>query len=85
MESGVPQCPALNPALFTIYTKNFPKPEDHRVFNAIYADDTAITCRYAKITPGLTQAHPAKIEEFSCTLGLKINSRKTQAIAFTRI
>ncbi|GJQ82575.1 hypothetical protein Trydic_g13027 [Trypoxylus dichotomus] len=30
------------------------------------------------------QAHLAKIEEFYCTRGLKINPRKTQAITFTR-
>ncbi|GJQ72976.1 hypothetical protein Trydic_g1614 [Trypoxylus dichotomus] len=49
-------------------------------------NDTTIveTSRHSKIAAGLVQAHLAKIEEFFCTGGLKINPRKTQAIAFTR-
>ncbi|GJQ68648.1 hypothetical protein Trydic_g17194 [Trypoxylus dichotomus] len=40
MKSGVPQGSALVCVLFTIYIRDIPKPQDHRVFNAIYADDT---------------------------------------------
>ncbi|GJQ78649.1 hypothetical protein Trydic_g11752 [Trypoxylus dichotomus] len=55
-------------------------------FNAIYADDTVImaTSRHSKVAAKLTQTHLAKIEKFFWTWGLKINPRKTQAIAFTR-
>ncbi|GJQ76128.1 hypothetical protein Trydic_g1876 [Trypoxylus dichotomus] len=76
----------LSSILFTTYIRNIPKPQDHRVFNAIYADDTAIVAifRHSKHAAELAQIHLVKIEEFVCTWGLKINPRKTQAIAFTR-
>ncbi|GJQ88653.1 hypothetical protein Trydic_g12853, partial [Trypoxylus dichotomus] len=47
---------------------------DHRVFNAIYADYTAIvaTSRHSKIAAEFAQAYLAKIEEFFCIWGLKI-------------
>ncbi|GJQ66274.1 hypothetical protein Trydic_g4324 [Trypoxylus dichotomus] len=69
MKSGAPQGSALSPVLFTIYIRDIPKPQDHHVFNAIYADDTAIvaTSRHSKIAAELPHAHSAKIEEFFCT------------------
>ncbi|GJQ72232.1 hypothetical protein Trydic_g3323 [Trypoxylus dichotomus] len=50
MKSGVPQGFTLGPVLFTIYIKKIPKLQDHRIFNAIYADDTAIvvTSKHSK-------------------------------------
>ncbi|GJQ85071.1 hypothetical protein Trydic_g3727 [Trypoxylus dichotomus] len=74
--------PDLGPVLFTIYIRDIPKPHDHCVFNAIYADNTAVvaTSRHSKIMAELAQAHFAKIEQFFCTWDLKINPRKTQAI-----
>ncbi|GJQ73831.1 hypothetical protein Trydic_g18769 [Trypoxylus dichotomus] len=84
-DSGVPKGYALGPVLFTIYIRDIRKPQDHRVFNAIYTDDTAVvaTSRHSKIAAELAQTHLAKIE-FFCTWGLKINPRKTQVIAFTQ-
>ncbi|GJQ74522.1 hypothetical protein Trydic_g21389 [Trypoxylus dichotomus] len=87
MKSAVPQGSAMSPVLFTIHIRNTPTPPDnHRMFNVIYADDTAIVAisRHTKIAAELEQALLAKIEELFCTWGLKINLRNTQAIAFTR-
>ncbi|GJQ84733.1 hypothetical protein Trydic_g21138 [Trypoxylus dichotomus] len=42
MKSGMPQGSLLSPVLFIIYIRGIPELEDHRVFNAIYAEDTAI-------------------------------------------
>ncbi|GJQ65693.1 hypothetical protein Trydic_g7779 [Trypoxylus dichotomus] len=58
---------ALGAVLFTIYIRDIPKPQDRRVFNAIYANDTAIvaTSRHLKIAAKVTQAHLAKIQGFS--------------------
>ncbi|KAI4460548.1 reverse transcriptase (rna-dependent dna polymerase) [Holotrichia oblita] len=82
MLSGVPQ----DSALFSIYVADIPKPTDRRVFNAIYADDTAIvaTSKNPEIAAVLAQAQLDRIEGFFSEFGLTINPRKTQAIAFSR-
>ena len=42
IRAGVPQGSALGLVLFILYINNIPIPQDHRVINSIYADDTAI-------------------------------------------
>ncbi|GJQ81685.1 hypothetical protein Trydic_g8561 [Trypoxylus dichotomus] len=42
MEPRVTQDFALDSVLFAIYIRDILKPQDHRVFNAIYADDAAV-------------------------------------------
>ncbi|GJQ75549.1 hypothetical protein Trydic_g17634 [Trypoxylus dichotomus] len=63
--------------------RDIPQVQDNRVFNAIYADDTAIvaTSRHSKNAAELAQGHLAKIEDFFCAWSFKINSRKMQARA----
>ncbi|GJQ67031.1 hypothetical protein Trydic_g8004 [Trypoxylus dichotomus] len=84
--TAVNDCGSTERRTTSLYFRDIPRYKDHRVFHAIYADDTAvvITPRRSKIAADLAQAHLAKIKEFFCTWGLKINSRNTQAIALTR-
>ncbi|GJQ68727.1 hypothetical protein Trydic_g17261 [Trypoxylus dichotomus] len=59
MKFGVPQGSLLGPVLFTIYIKHIPKLQDHRVFNAIYADNTAIVAisRHSKIAIAFSRTY----------------------------
>ncbi|GJQ68388.1 hypothetical protein Trydic_g16978 [Trypoxylus dichotomus] len=63
MESEVPQLSVLGPMPFTIYIADIPKCKDHRVFNAIYADNTAIvtTSRHSKISLRVAQVYLPKL------------------------
>lgn len=75
----------LGPALFSVYDVDISKLTDHRVFSTIYAEDTAIvaTLRNTMIVAQLAQVLLHRIEGFFGACDLTINSRKSQAIAFS--
>ncbi|GJQ75495.1 hypothetical protein Trydic_g17582 [Trypoxylus dichotomus] len=78
IECRVPQESAPSPVVFMIYIRDIPKPEDRRIFNAIYASDTAIVTisRYFKIAAGLAKVHLTKIEELLSALVPQDQSEK---------
>ena len=85
VRAGVPQGSALGPVLFTLYINDIPKPTDRRVFNSIYADDTAIiaTSRSPELLSQLLQEQTSKITNYYREWGLSVNSEKTEAVTFT--
>ena len=85
IRAGVPQGSALGPVLFILYINNIPTPQDHRVINSIYADDTAIlaTSKSPQITNQLLETQTENITKYYQTWGLKINPDKTEAVMFT--
>ena len=83
--AGVPQGSALGPLLFSLYINNIPKPTDHRIFNAIYADDTAVvaTSYCPDVLQNILQPHLDRLDGFFLRYGLKVNPDKCQAIVFS--
>ena len=84
--AGVPQGSALGPVLYSLYINDIPKPVDHRVTNALYADDTAIMVKSlnVQILGKLLQNHLNLLDEYFLEYGLKVNVDKCQATLFTR-
>ena len=86
VRAGVPQGSALGPVLFILYINNIPSPQDPRVINSIYADDTAIlaTSKSPQILTDLLQSQTQKIIKYYHSWGLDINAEKTEAVIFTK-
>lgn len=84
LEAGVPQGSVLSPLLYSLFTRDIPKPPNSQI--AVYADDTAILacslspvlmCRYL-------QEAATVIEEWFSRWLLKVNPDKSSGLFVTR-
>ena len=85
VRAGVPRGSAPGPVLFILYINDIPKPTDRRVYNCIYADDTAVvaTSKSPSLVSQSLQVQTDKIVNYYLKWGLKVNPDETRAVIFT--
>jgi hypothetical protein len=86
LKAGVPQGSVLGPLLFNIYTADFPINRNNwHCMIAIYADDVALLARSKsmELAKKYSQEELTPIVNWYNKWRLAINTKKTQAIAFT--
>ncbi|GFV71197.1 RNA-directed DNA polymerase from mobile element jockey [Trichonephila clavipes] len=83
--SSTPQGSILSPALYNIYTSDFPI--DNNITVCLFADDAALLCTRKTVEEAinLTQNYIYKLELWLTKLRIAINTDKTHAIVFRKL